>query len=136
MEAKLLKVFCIGCPEKVPNLSEDDWTAWRNFVTDVATEEFKYPLITTEWRPGSPEEIGSLYGVAFHVVDDEGNIHKSYGGGYHAGKLKEESEKAPVEDWSLELNQGMLPIARRVQKLHEDIAEGKKQIIAILDGIY
>jgi len=137
LEAKLLKVFCMGNPELVPSVSQEDWHAWRAFVSWAATEEFEHPITITEWRPvGHREAAQSLHGVAYHVVDNDGNVHKDSGGGYHIGKLEEESAEAPVEDWSVESNLKFLPAARRLLRLHNAIFQSKAEISALLDGLY
>ncbi len=138
-EAKLLKVFNMGCPSKVPDIKDNDWWVWHVFVSEIATREFDHAITLTYWRkPGDPFEDPprglddfeerSLYGLAYMVVDEEGNVLDSTSG-YHFGNLKKDALEAAnagqIEDWSLETHLEMIPIAHLVRTLHSKIRDMK-----------
>ncbi len=137
--AKLCKVYCIGNPTRVKEVSSEDWMSWVHFVREIVLQDFDQVISMTYWRetgdpfqdPPQHSESQSLYGIAYQVLDDEGNI-LSASSGYHIGELKDPALQAEiagaVEDWSLELREGMLPIARLVGKLHQRIADMKKSV--------
>ncbi len=118
MAKKLSRYWCYGNRESVS--SEQGWMAWYRFVNLAV---FPYPAVKGTFG-GSDWDGDDFYGYLFSFVEDEA-----------LPSVEEQQAALGTEDWRLEHNSRLLPMAMRLEaeetNRREKVAAMKEQ----LDGL-
>jgi hypothetical protein len=143
VKTRLRKVVCYGGCDK--RIDSDIWEAWKHLVNIIAVEpEWKFTQIIPEWRKNNIKIIHSndfddareikLYGIVFQIIDTDGEVLNPKCSHYNTVELEKQAANAEVEDWDIEFNQNLVPLALKIKRLYKSLEDIKTNFANFVDS--